>query len=257
MKERLGNVQDVVGLCKDSMDTISDSVMGVVTDSNILVCLCVYTALSLLWTVTRLTYIWWKGPNGGHFPPDVLCVRVLISAGHYLSEKFKSRSSVSLCEENDLPVNSEQAARIASLKELIRQAVARKRNNRNPEEVDPYITGMPGPSYRLATDAEAGAKSNPLAPLPIAVFRSAPSVILLDRVTEWVEESADSGRASVPTSDMDSMAGHASDVPEERSSSPGEGSTASTMCGESTSGTSNLDSPCGSSMPQVRFVTLV
>ncbi len=85
-EEKVVATQDVVAICTETMGSLSE-VVAMVDGDSVVICLAVYTALSLLWTVARLTHIWWTGPTGGLWLTDIahhhLALSVLfIFAGH-------------------------------------------------------------------------------------------------------------------------------------------------------------------------------
>lgn len=254
-------VHDVVAICKGTLGSFTEVVVEMVRDDSLVTCLAIYTTLSLIWTVARLTHIWWTGPTGGRFPPDVAVSGLIVIIGQYLRDQCRER--ISACSSVD-NISSTQTEKIARLRAYLGRAGDKESAVVN-QTTEHSKNGLPGPSYRLSTVSETVNRGANLSEGPTVSYLPVPSAVLTDRVAEWVERSADSGLATVPSSLLNSSTGvtNYGDLPDGGSSHHEEESQGSTLCGTDTNGTSNacgtsdLDSPSGSLNSQVRFVNLL
>jgi len=240
-EEKVVATQDVVAICTETMGSLSE-VVAMVDGDSVVICLAVYTALSLLWTVARLTHIWWTGPTGGRFHPDVIATWLFVTAIQYLWAQCKSRY-VS-CSTGET-TSAAQSARVAKLRAYLSRNLTREGNTNTQEEETPSRTGLQGPSFHLVDMSGAVDANRDQVAQPTGPFVSVPTICLNARIEQWVEESADSGRNSAPTSALGSDPITASDsVSNENyySAVNEEDAQSSTLCGTA-SGKSDLDAP--------------
>ncbi len=168
---------------------------AMVDGDSVVICLAVYTALSLLWTVARLTHIWWTGPTGGRFHPDVIATWLFVTAIQYLWAQCKSRYVSCSTGESS---SAAQSARVAKLRAYISRNLNREGNTDTQEEETPSRTGLQGPSFHLVDMSGAVDANRDQVAQPTGPFISVPTICLNARIEQWVEESADSGRNSAP-----------------------------------------------------------
>jgi hypothetical protein len=248
------DMAEVVVLCKENWESISDSMLEMVKDDSVTICLSVYTGLSLLWGLLRLVHMKCTGPAGGRFPPDVAFFWLITLTSHYIWNKC-TKSDIS--GEGEESVSSAQSDRHAQLRACLERNINNIRLARAHVNILHTTTSMPGPSFDLSAVNETGARIRPLSIHTMSSYLPVATIPLTDRVEAWVEESADSGRPSAPTSELQSDSGTTliGDAPEEGASNISEESFASTVQEGATSEQEGPDSGTGTST-QVRFVKL-
>ncbi len=252
---KLLDVAEVVTLCKANWESISDSMLEMVEDDSLTICLSVYTGLSLLWGLLRLVHMRCTGPAGGRFPPDVAFLWLITVTSHYIWDKCTKRD---ISGEGEESVSSAQSDRHARMRACLERNINNIRVARAHVNILHTATSMPGPSFDLSTVNESGARIRPLSIHTMSSYLPVATIPLTDRVEAWVEESADSGRPSAPTSELQSDNGSTliGDAPEEAASNISEESFASTVQEGGTSDREGPDSGTGTST-QVRFVKLL
>ena len=203
-EEKVMTAQDVVAFCKGTMGSLSEAALALVDGDSVVICLSIYTALSLLWTLARLTHIWWTGPNGGRFPPDVTAAWLFATVIQYLWTKCRDKLTSCFQEKH---VSPDQSANVARLRAYLNRTGNREAD-RLPEEAGPSTTGLQGPSFLLVNMSETADRRNPLVDMSTRPFLPVPTAVLSNRVVDWVNDSADSGRLSAPTSEIASHSAH-------------------------------------------------
>jgi len=274
-EEKVMAAQDVVAFCKGTMGSLSEAALALVDGDGVVICLSIYTALSLLWTLARLTHIWWTGPNGGRFPPDVTAAWLFATVIQYLWTKCRDKLTSCFQEKH---ISPDQSANMDRIRAYLNRTGTREAV-RTVEEAGPSTTGLQGPSFMLVNMSETAGRRNPLVDMSTRPFLPVPTAVLSNRVEEWVEENADSGRLSAPTSEITShsahiaasgsgvsLGGHSSDNEDGYASVPEEnedGSSQASTVRENSDRTSDLDvqydvaaNPMDSAAPQVSNLPL-
>ena len=246
-EEKVMAAQDVVAFCRGTMGSLSEAAMAMVDGDSVVICLSVYTALSLIWTLARLTHIWWTGPNGGRFPPDVTAAWLFATAVHYLWTRCRDKLASCFQEKHIAP---DQTANMDKIRAYLNRSATREAV-RTPEEAGPSSNCLQGPSFLLVNMSETANRGRPLVDMSTRPYLPVPTAVLANRVENWVDNSADSGRVSAPSSEITSHSAHGamSDMPEGGHFSESDGLNAyvsedsedtSTVRGHS-EGTSDLD----------------
>jgi hypothetical protein len=245
------DVAEVVILCKENWESISDSMLELVRDDSATICLAVYTGLSLLWGILRLVHMKCTGPSGRRFPPDEAFLWLITVTFHYVWDRCTKNDISGEGEESVSSAHSDRQARLRAFLEHSRNnvRVAQARVN-----IMHAATSMPGPSFNLATINETGAQIRPLSIHTLSSYLPVATLPLNERVGTWVEDSADSGRPSAPTSELQSDGDTTliGDAPE-GASNVSEASYGSTEQETGTNEPEGPDSGRGTST-QVRFV---
>lgn len=171
---------EAVFLCEEALASLEEAVGSSIGQEEVLIALAVYTALSMVWGLARVIYAWKYGPQGGRFPPDELFAQLIITMTFACLNFCRTRLEK---EEPRVAIVPATAPGIEMLTIHSRKDL----EERTEDDAEANGTGLQGPAYYVL---DRPSKNLQLRTRLTQIFQSAPSPVLKDATSEWVEATA-------------------------------------------------------------------